>query len=137
MTVRSELFAADHRGALARADARDAGSPPAPGLPAVDLLGVDAIDVELLGTVAARAVQFGTGELELQEVDLEHESLVELGRVDDLALPAEVAAEWAADDDITVSADQARALVTSIIALATAAAAAGSAVYLWADAAAV
>jgi len=148
MTVRSELFAADHRGALARADARDAGSPPAPGLPAVDLLGVDAIDVELLGTVAARAVQFGTGELELQEVDLDRESLVELpaflrevlvelGRVDDLALPAEVAAEWAADDDITVSADQARALVTSIIALATAAAAAGSAVYLWADAAAV
>ncbi|QTE28424.1 hypothetical protein [Pengzhenrongella sicca] len=143
MTVRSELFAADHPGALARADARDAGRAPDAGQPAVDLLGVDALDVEQLGTVAARAVQFGTGELELQEVDLDHESLVELpaflcevlvelGRAEDLALPGEVAAEWAADDDITLTAAAALPLVSSIIALATAAAAAGTAVYLWA-----
>lgn len=142
MSVRSELFVADHAGALAHADARDAGREPAPGGASLDLASVDALDLEVLGEVAARAVQYGTGELELQEVDLDRESLfelppfllevlVELGRVEDLALPADVAAQWAADDDLALAADAALPLVTAIVALATRAAEEGSTVYLW------
>lgn len=142
MTVRSELFAADHTGALARADARDARREPAGGVASVFLPGVDALDLEVLGEIAARAVQYGSGELELGEVDLDRESLfelpeflrevlVELGRVEDLALPAEVAQAWAADDDLAVTTEAALPLVTAIIALLTGAAETGSAVYLW------
>lgn len=142
MTVRSELFAATHTGALARADARDARREPAGGSASVFLPGVDALDLEVLGEIAARAVQYGSGELELGEVDLDRESLfelpeflrevlVELGRVEDLALPAEVAAAWAADDDLAVTSEAALPLVTAIIGLVTAASEAGTAVYLW------
>ena len=142
MTVRSELFLADHAGALARADARDAGREPAPGVGSLDLAGVDALDLEVLGEIAARAVQYGTGELELQEVDLDRESLfelppflrevlVELGRAEDAELPADVAGQWAADDDLGVAPGAALPLVTSILALAAAASEAGLTVYLW------
>ena len=142
MSVRAELFVTDHAGALAHADARDAGREPAPGDASLDLVSVDALDLEVLGEVAARAVQYGTGELELQEVDLDRESLfelppfllevlVELGRVEDLALPADVAAQWAADDDLALAADAALPLVTAIVALATRAAEEGGSVYLW------
>ncbi|RYV52614.1 hypothetical protein [Pengzhenrongella frigida] len=146
MTVRSELFVADHTGALARTDARDAGREPTPGPVALDLPGVGAIDLELLGEIAARAVHFGTGPLELEEVDLDRESLlelpaflrevlVELGTVEDAELPAEVAAEWATDDDLGLTAAAAHSLVTAIIALLTGAAASGNSVYLWTAAA--
>ena len=104
MPVRSELFVADHTGALARADARDAGREPKALGAALDLTGVDSLDLETLGEIAARAVQYGNGELELQEVDLDRESLfevpsflrevlVELGRAEDVELPSEVASE--------------------------------------------
>jgi len=142
MSVRSELFVADHAGALARAKARDARHEPAPGLVSLDLAGIDALGLEVLGEVAARAVQYGAGELELQEVDLDHESLfelpsflrevlVELGRTEDAELPADVAKEWAGDEDLPVTPATALPVVTSIVTLVTAAAEAGRTVYLW------
>lgn len=142
MTVRSELFVADHSDALARVDARDAGREPKPGTAALDLPGVGAIDLELLGEIAARAVHFGTGPLELEEVDLDHESLlelpsflrevlVELGTAEDAELPSEVAAEWATDEDLGLTAAAALSKVTAIVALVTGAAESGRAVYLW------
>jgi len=142
MTVRSELFVADHRGALARSEARDAGSEPQAGPAALQLAGVTALDLEVLGEIAARAVQYGTGPLELEEVDLDHESLlelpaflrevlVELGRTEDAEVPGEVAAEWATDDELSLTPAAALAVVRSIIALLTAAADAGRSVYLW------
>lgn len=142
MTVRSELFVADHTGALARADARDAGREPKALAAALDLTGVEALDLEALGEIAARAVQYGNGELELQEVDLDRESLfelpsflrevlVELGRAEDVELPGEVASEWAADEDLDLPPRSALPLVTSIVALLTAANETGGNVYLW------
>lgn len=142
MTVRSELFVSDHTGALARADARDAGRDPALGGACLELAGVDALELEVLGEVVARAVQFGTGELELQEVDLDRESLfelpsflqevlVELGRAEDAELPADVATEWSADEDLPLTPVTALPLVRSIVALVTAATEAGRTVYLW------
>jgi len=144
MTVRSELFAADHEGALAHAAARDAGREPAsaPASTRLALAGIDALDLEVLGEIAARAVQYGSGELELQEVDLDRESLVELpsflcevlaelGRADDAELPSDVATEWASDEDLPITPTTALPLVNAIIALVTAAATAGRTVYLW------
>jgi len=142
MTVRSELFVADHTGALARVEARDAGREPRPGTEALELLGVGAIDLELLGEIAARGVQFGTGPLELEEVDLDHESLlelpsfarevlVELGRAEDPELAGEVAAEWATDQDLGLTPAAALALVTGIVGLLTGAVESGYSVYLW------
>jgi len=144
MTVRSELFVAEHAGALARADARDAGREPAP-VPAADTLalaGIDALDLEVLGEITARAVEYGSGELELQEVDLDRESLVELppflcevlvelGRAEDLELPSDVATEWASDEDLDVTPASALPLVNAIVALVTAASTSGRSVYLW------
>lgn len=146
MTVRSELFVADHTGALARVDARDAGHEPKPGPVSLALPGVGAIDLELLGAIAARGVQFGTGPLELEEVDLDHESLlelpsflrevlVELGRTEDPDLAGEVAAEWATDEDLGLAPAAALTLVTSIIELLTGAAESRHSVYLWSPAA--
>ena len=142
MTVRSELFVADHRGALARSEARDAGSEPQAGPAALQLAGVTALDLEVLGEIAARAVQYGTGPLELEEVDLDHESLlelpsflrevlVELGRAEDADLPADVATEWSADEELALTPAAALTVVTSIVALLTAAAESGRSVYLW------
>ncbi len=142
MTVRSELFVADHTAALARVEARDAGHEPRPGTAALELLGVGAIDLELLGEIAARGVQFGTGPLELEEVDLDHESLlelpsfvrevlVELGRAEDHELAGEVAAEWATDQDLGLTPAAALALVTGIVRLLTGAVESGCSVYLW------
>ncbi|MGV8967890.1 MAG: hypothetical protein ACOH2F_16640 [Cellulomonas sp.] len=142
MTVRSELFVADHTGALARVEALDAGREPKPGTAALALPGVGAIDLELLGEIAARGVQFGTGPLELEEVDLDHESLlelpsflrevlVELGTAEDPELAGEVATEWATDEELALSPAAALAVVRSIVALLTAAVEAGRNVYLW------
>lgn len=146
MTVRSELFVADHTGALAHVAALDAGREPKPGPVALDLPGVSAIDLELLGEIAARAVHFGTGALELEEVDLDHQSLlevpaflrevlVELGTAEDPDLPAEVAAEWAIDEELGLTPASALSLVTSIVTLLTGAADSGRSVYLWSAAA--
>jgi len=146
MTVRSELFVADHAAALAHADARDAHREPTPGLDPVQVAGLDAIDLELLGGVAARAVQFGTGELELQEVDLDRESLfelpaflrevfIELGRAEDAELAADVATEFANTEDQTLEPAGALTVLRAIISLVTAAANADRTVYLWVGAA--
>lgn len=144
MATRSELFVADHADALARADARDSHREPQVELAALELTGVSALDLEVLGEIAARAVQYGAGQLELDEVDLDRESLlelppflrevlVELGRAEDVELPAEVAAEWAADEDLGLAPATALPLVTSIVALVTGAVDAGRNVYLWVE----
>ena len=142
MAIRSELFLADHVGALARVDAGDAQRKPQRALASLQMPGVGAFDLEVLGQIAARAVHYGTGDLELQEVDLDRESLLELprflrevlvalGAAEDADLPAEVAAQWASDDDLQLTPGAALSLVQSIVALVTEAADAEFGVYLW------
>ena len=80
MAIRSELFVADHAGALARVDAGDAQRKPERTLASLQLPGVGALDLEVLGEIAARAVHYGTGDVELQEVDLDREFLMEVPR---------------------------------------------------------
>ncbi len=141
MPVRTQLFTATHTQAVDRADALAAGRRPAPA-PSVDLPPVQPFDLELLGEVAARAVQFGSGDLEVAEVDLDHEQLfrlpaylcevlAELGRAEDPELPAEVASAWAANEDLDVPDLDPLPVVTAVVGLVTEAETLGLGVYLW------
>lgn len=145
MARRAQLFVATHAGALARANALDAGEPPQSTTPHVELPDIGALDVELLGEEAARAVRFGRGDLEPAEVDLDHELLfllptfltevlVELSRSEDPDLLGEVAQAWAssAERDPREAADT-LAQVRAIVGVAVAAAQVGRGVYLWVE----
>lgn len=142
MAVLSEVFAAKHRGALARCEALDAGEDAPDDVPHVELEDVTSLDLELLGQIAARTLRFGTGDLELEEVDLDHESLselppflcevlTELGRAEDPEALADVAGEWVRSDDVQVSPDAAQSVVADVVELVTAASRDGVGVYFW------
>ena len=141
MAVLAQLFAATHAEALRRADALDVG--PVPGdVPHVDLPSMSPLDLEMLGEVAARAVHFGAGDLEVAEIDLEHERLfrlpeflcevlVELGVAEDPDLPGDVATAWAASEELDLAGQDLLPVVRSVVGLVTQAEAAGLDVYLW------
>ncbi len=139
----SELFAADHASALARATVLDAGDVPDGGA-SVELPGFTPIDFETLGEIAAEVVRFGTGDLELEEVDLDHENLTELppylvdllaeiGRTDEPDALTDIATRWAATGELDSTADELAALLTDIVALATTALREDRGLYLWTD----
>ncbi|MCV2392995.1 hypothetical protein OEB99_01620 [Actinotalea sp. M2MS4P-6] len=142
MARRAQLFVATHAGALARADALDENQPPQSDTPHVELPDIDALDLELLGEEAARAVRWGRGDLEPHEVDLDHELLFqlppflvevlgELGRVDDPDLPGEVASRWATSSERDPRADDPLPMVLKIVGVVTAAEQVGRGVWLW------
>jgi hypothetical protein len=145
MARRAQLFVATHAGALARANALDAGEPPQSTTPNVELPDIGALDVELLGEEAARAVRFGHGDLEPAEVDLDHELLyvlpaflvevlVELSRSEDPDLLGEVAQAWATSVERDPrSPGDALTQVRSIVGVAVAASQVGRGVYLWVE----
>jgi hypothetical protein len=143
MAVLSELFASDHVRALARATALDQGADP-DDAPRVELSGITALDLEILGEIAADVVHFGTGDLECEEVDLDHDNLVELppflvevlvelGVAEDPDALADVAARWAATEELASTADVVLPVLTDIVALVTAAEREDRSVYLWVE----
>lgn len=136
----TQLFAATHEGALARSAALDADRA-TDQAHTLELAGLTAPDLEVLGEIAARAVQFGAGDLEPAEVDLEHEQLfqlpaflrevlVELGASEDAELVGEVAAEWSASEEMDLDGPLTD-LVGQVVELVTEAEADGTEVYLW------
>jgi len=142
MAVLSEVFATKHRGALARAEALDAGDDAPEDVPHLELSDVTTLELEALGEVAARTLRFGTGDLELEEVDLDHESLfelppflcevlVELGKAEDPDALADVAAAWAQSEEMGSTADVTLPIVTDLVDLVTKATQDGLNVYLW------
>lgn len=144
MPVLSEVFATKHRGALARAEALDAGADAPDDVPHLELTDVTGPELEALGEIAARTLRFGTGDLELEEVDLDHESLLELppflcevlmelGRAEDPEALAEVAAEWARSDEMASTPELSRSVVADLVALVTSASRDGLGVYLWVE----
>ncbi len=144
MAVLSEVFATKHKSALARAEALDAGADAPQEVPHLELSDVTTIELEALGEIAARVLRFGTGDLELEEVDLDHESLfqlppflcevlVELGRAEDPEALADVAAEWARSEEMETTPDVTQPIVTDLVELVTAASRDGLDVYLWAE----
>lgn len=141
MAATTQLFAATHATAVVRARALESGHATEQAL-AVPLPGLTGPDLEVLGEAAARAVQFGAGELEPTEVDLEHEQLlrlpdflvevlVELGASEDPELAADVAAAWAASEETDLGAAELLPLLTAVVELVTEAQDDGSDVYLW------
>jgi len=144
MAVLSEIFAAKHRGALARSEALDAGDDAPDDVPHLELSDVTTIDLEALGEIAARTLRFGTGDLELEEVDLDHESLfelppflcevlVELGKAEDPDAAADVAAAWARSEEMDSTPDVTLPIVTDLVELVTNATRDGLNVYLWVE----
>ncbi len=146
MAVLSEVFATKHRGALARAEALDAGEDAPGDVRHLELTDVTTVELERLGEIAARVLRFGTGDLELEEVDLDHESLfelppflcevlVELGAAEDPEALADVAAEWARSQEMDSTPDVTQPIVADLVELAADAARDGLNVYLWVDSA--
>ena len=141
MAVPSEVFAATHQGALAHAAARSAGRTPTTA-GALAAPQVTSLDLEVLGEVAARAVRFGAGDLELEDVDLEHEDLfrlprflcevlLELGADEDPETLPEVAAAWAASEEMAADGEDLTGLVRGVVDVVRRAEEAGQGVYLW------
>lgn len=143
MGVLAELFAGTHAEAIARADVLETGAVPPPA-PHIELTTVTPVDLEVLGEIASRVVRFGAGDLEVAEIDLEHESLfrlppflcevlAELGRSEDPEALGEVAEEWAASEEMGVPGEDLTHVVRGIVGLVSEATEAGQDVYLWVE----
>ncbi len=144
MPRRAQLFVATHAGALARADALEAGVPPQSETTSCELPDVSPLDLELLGEAAAAAVRFGHGDLEPAEVDLSHEwlfhlppflveVLAEIGRAEDPEVPGEVAAAWAASAERDPQVGDPLPTLNEIVRVASAAEDLGRGAYLWVE----
>ena len=141
MSLVSQLVAGTHAEALARADALDAGDDPDDATSALDV-SLTPVDLEVLGEIAEKAVRFGSGDLEVAEVDLEHEYLfklppflcevlAELHEPEDADAPGEVAEAWAASEEMDAAGQDLQPLVREITGLVAAAQESGQDVYLW------
>lgn len=141
MSLVGQLFTGTHAEALARADALEAGDEPDDATSAVDAP-VTPVDLEVLGELAAKAVRYGSGDLEVAEVDLDHENLSRLPRFlcevlaaldepEDPEAPAEVAAAWAATDEMDAADQDLLPLLREITGLVARAVESGQDVYLW------
>jgi hypothetical protein len=144
MAVLSEVFAAKHRGALARSEALDSGEDAPDDVRHLELSDVTTIELEALGEIAARVLRFGTGDTEPEEVDLDHESLfelppflcevlVELGKAEDPEALGEIATEWARSEEMSSTPDVTQPIVADLVELVTAATKDGLNVYLWVE----
>ncbi len=143
MTVLAELFAGTHAEAIARADVLTAGGTPHPARH-LAVPSVTPLDLEQLGEIAARAVKFGSGELELADVDLDHELLFRLpdflcevlaalGADEDPDLLGEVAEEWGTTEELAIPAADLTPVLREIVDLVTGALDEDLGVYLWVE----
>lgn len=141
MSLVAQLFTGTHAEALARATALDAGDEPDDATSSMDV-SLTPVDLEVLGEIAAKAVRFGSGDLEVAEVDLEHEYLfklpeylcevlAELDDPEDPDAPADVAAAWAASEEMDAAGQDLQPLVREITGLVARAVESGQDVYLW------
>lgn len=143
MSLVAQLFAGTHAEAIARTESLDAGSAPDDATSALDV-SLTPVDLEVLGEIAAKAVRFGSGDLEVAEVDLEHESLyrlpeflcevlAQLDAPEDPDAPGEVAEAWAATEEMDAAGQDLVPLVRSITGFVATAHEAGQDVYLWVE----
>jgi hypothetical protein len=127
----TEIFVATHDAALKRARVLDQGSS-APAGDAVRIPGISDFEVEQLGDLAGTAVHAGGADYELTMVDVASDSLLAVPPAMVRALAdllsyetegegdilEEVAAQWAAQDDMPFSAAEARTYVQRLAELA-------------------
>ncbi|EYR63636.1 hypothetical protein N866_19265 [Actinotalea ferrariae CF5-4] len=142
MGVLGELFVGTHSLALERAGVLDAGEIPSGAVPHIDLTQIGALDLEILGEVAAREVRFGTGDLEVAEIDLAHDNLFGLPpfltevlaavrESEDEDVVGDIARSWADDAEIDASTADLERVIDAIVGLAVQATERGERLYLW------
>jgi hypothetical protein len=127
----TEIFVADHAGALKRAGALDQGSSQ-PAAQAVRIPEISDFEVEQLGELAGAAVHAGGADYELTMVDVASDSLLAVppamvrALADLLTYELEgegdvlddVAEQWAAQEDMPFDSAQARAYIRQLAELA-------------------
>ncbi|SDW39314.1 hypothetical protein SAMN04487917_101970 [Arthrobacter sp. yr096] len=127
----AEIFVATHDEALKRAAALDKGADV--GGPAVRIDGITDFEVEQLGDLAGQAVHAAGADYELALVDVTSDALLGVPEAMVRALAElltyesegdanvldDVAAAWAAQDDMPFDAGQSRQYVQQLAALAT------------------
>lgn len=142
MGVLGELFVGTHAAALERADVLDAGEIPSGAVPHIELTQIGALDLEILGEVAAREVRFGSGDLEVAEIDLAHDNLYGLPAFltevlaavresEDEDVVGDIARAWVAEAEIDASPAQLEEVLSAIVDLAVRAIERGEGLYLW------
>ncbi|MGO4383495.1 hypothetical protein [Specibacter sp. RAF43] len=111
MATYSEFFIADHHQAVARAKAREAGTPPRIDVPVLPTPGLGDFEIEVLGALAVKKVHATGVGAELSLVDIELDTLyavpdallevfAELNAPEDPEDVTELAAEWAAAEEM-------------------------------------
>ncbi|MET4003940.1 hypothetical protein ABIB48_002678 [Arthrobacter sp. UYCu511] len=131
----SEFFIADHHQAVARAKARMAGKSPLIDVPVLPTPGLSDFEIEVLGEFAVKKVHAtGVGaELSLVDIELDNlfavpDALLEVfAELDALEEPediAELAAQWAAVEEMESTPEITEPLLRALAAMAAAALAA-------------
>ena len=133
MASYSEFFIADHHQAVARAKAREAGKSPAIDVPVLPTPGLSDFEIEVLGGLAVKKVHATGVAAELSLVDIELDTLyavpdallevfAELDGLEDQEDVSELAAEWAAAEEMESTPEVTEPLVRALAAMSVAAA---------------
>ncbi|WP_427018343.1 hypothetical protein ACQCSX_07250 [Pseudarthrobacter sp. P1] len=129
MTAFSEFFVTDHHTAVARAKSLDAGKAPSADVPVLPVPGLSDFEIEVLGELAAKTVHATGISAELGMVDIELDSLfvvpealaeifAELVDLEDPEELPELAAAWAAAEEMESTPEVTEPLVRALAALA-------------------
>lgn len=128
----SEFFIADHHQAVARAKARMAGKSPAVDVPVLPTPGLSDFEIEVLGEFAVKAVHATGVAAELSLVDIELDTLfavpdallevfAELNAPEDPEEVVDLAAQWAAAEEMESTPEVTEPLLKALAAMAAAA----------------
>lgn len=129
MTAFSEFFVTDHHTAVARAKSLDAGKSPSSNVPVLPVPGLSDFEIEVLGELAAKTVHATGISAELGMVDIELDSLfvvpealteifAELADLEDPEELVDLAAAWAAAEEMESTPEVTEPLVRALAALA-------------------
>ncbi|WP_062006988.1 MULTISPECIES: hypothetical protein [Arthrobacter] len=132
MALYSEFFIADHHQAVARAKAREGGKSPAIDVPVLPTPGLSDFEIEVLGELAVRKVHATGVGAELSLVDIELDTLfampdallevfAELNDPEDPEDVVDLAAEWAAAEEMESTPEVTEPLLRALTAMAAAA----------------
>lgn len=135
MALYSEFFIADHHQAVARAKAREAGKSPAVDVPVLPTPGLGDLEIEVLGELAVKKVHATGVGAELSLVDIELDTLyavpdallevfAELDSPEEPDDVVELAAAWAAAEEVESTPEVTEPLLRALTAMAVAAVAA-------------
>lgn len=125
----SEFFIADHHQAVARAKARESGKSPSIDVPVLPTPGLSDFEIEVLGEFAVKRVHATGVAAELSLVDIELDTLfavpdallevfAELNAPEDPEDIVELAAEWAAAEEMESTPEVTEPLLRSLTAMA-------------------